>query len=644
MRLLKIFIISVIMGVLCPEASAEMVAEGPQVIHNSDQSFLKGSSPTAHSQTELIEAVSQKISFFLVYPEKAKENGWEGIAKIRFTVNEDGTIKDAQVEDSCGYPLLDKAALWAVQNASLYPFPLNREVSLALPIEFSTQTPSVQPLSATAPSAKAPSPESKRPLVVEKTKAQETAKTPQPTKKLFREEKKWAERAMAVFEKDKLDSLVSESFPEELKNIAKTALANNQPLQVAEEEIKLADIKIKEARRNLYAALNLQAYRTDGTANLLDYEEEEYKLNITQPIYYGGRLKNSLNQAEVNREITDRNYDQRMLDVIHKTEVAYYNLIALTMNVSKQEELIVEAEKLLVIIGRQHEEEVIISLDFKSAQSWYQQLQLLRDSIYQELEMAKLSLIQTMNVAEPPKVTTRPLAPRDFHIDLQECTETALIYRPEIYLAKLNRDFYDYGRKVERGKDTWNVDLTSYYGYYRGRMITEPTEDSDNWYVGIKAIKPWGASTLSTSYTKEEAQERFGETSPTATQTVSAEFGILDNYRKESDIQNAQVSFLKAESELNETEKSITFEIQDTFLNYKKALLELKSSLSMKDFKQENMRIVRIRASAGEDSFSNVMQALVDFSNAENTYLRALGNYYISVSKLRKGTGYAIRL
>lgn len=75
------------------------------------------------------------------YPYPAKRARHEGIVKLRFVIEKDGTVTHYEIADSSGYPLLDNATIEMVKRASpLPPIPahLKRDrLTVALPIEFS---------------------------------------------------------------------------------------------------------------------------------------------------------------------------------------------------------------------------------------------------------------------------------------------------------------------------------------------------------------------------------------------------------------------------------------------------------------------------------------------------------------------------
>lgn len=67
------------------------------------------------------------------YPRLARARGWEGVVEVRLSVSATGAVVDARIETSCGYPLLDDAALeavrkWRFQPATLAGIPIEREL------------------------------------------------------------------------------------------------------------------------------------------------------------------------------------------------------------------------------------------------------------------------------------------------------------------------------------------------------------------------------------------------------------------------------------------------------------------------------------------------------------------------------------
>lgn len=74
-----------------------------------------------------------------LYPRMAREQGWQGKVVLRAHITAEGTVKQATVQESSGFPVLDESAVQAVKTWSFEPAK-NGEFAVAstvaLPIRF----------------------------------------------------------------------------------------------------------------------------------------------------------------------------------------------------------------------------------------------------------------------------------------------------------------------------------------------------------------------------------------------------------------------------------------------------------------------------------------------------------------------------
>lgn len=573
---------------------------------------------------EYIGFIQQKITSYSIYPPEAKAKSWEGIVRVKFTLAQDGRIKEIDIAESSGYPLLDAAAILAIKDASPYPFPedypIEGELEIILPVIY--QQP--KPLTEALP---------------EKTPTLPTYESPKLEVQVF----SLYQEAEPPIKEIKEETLALHH--QELGYFINLALKNNQPTKVAREEVELAQLKVTEAQRNFFPSLKISGYNTEGEVFKVDYEEREAKVQVDQPLFYGGRLKDTLSQSKVNLEITQKNYDRLKLDVVHKTETAYYNLVAAKMHLQQKEALQQEAKEMLEKIEKLVAADMATPLEANSARAWFKQIEFQIDSISHDLFMAELTFKQVLNIKEAPRIEAQLLEAKRLNLDLGTCIEAALLHRPEVYLSELLVKFNDYGQKIEASKEkAFTVDLITSYGRYQGRYKTEPWLDSDNWSAGVKVNKPWGGNTFNTSYTQEESQKRFGQTSPTAASTLSAEFSLLDNLKRLSDKKKSDIDLHRSLSDFNESAKTVAFEVQDAFLNYQKAVLQLNTAEAEMKFRRSEAEVTKVRAMVGETSLSSVMESLYNLSEVQTKYIQALANYQISLANLKKATGYDLTI
>lgn len=555
---------------------------------------VKGYSQPPFLDTEYLKIIQNRISPHIIYPKEAQIKGWEGRVKVKFIFTQDGSIRKIDVAESSGYPVLDAAAISAVKDASPYPFPKNYsqdELEIILQVNYAGD------------------------------------KTSPPT------------------ESQPSQTTQSTNVQKELTQFIDLAVENNEPLKVAREEIESVQLKVTEAKRNLFPALKLLGYTTEGEFSKVDFEENEARVQLDQPLYYGARLTDTIKQARANLEITKKNYDRLKFDLMQKTETAYYKLAVSKKHLIQKEALKQEAEELLEKIEKLSLAGLVIPLEVSGARAWFEQIGFQVESVKQDLSMAELTFRQVLNIKQAPDIHAELLEAANLNLDLDTCLNAAFQHRPEISISRSLIKFYDYGKRIEVNKsNAFTVDLTSFYGHYRGHFTNDPWARSDNWYAGVKVTKPWGGNTLNTSYNQERVLPRLGQTSPNESATTNAEFNLLDNLKSRYDKKKSEIDLHRSLSDLDETRKSITAEVQEAFLNYQKAALQLKATETEMKFRRNDADVTRIRAMVLETSLSNAVASLNELSETQTKYIQALTNYQISLVNLKKACGYSLKI
>ncbi len=562
--------------------------------------------------TEYLGLIYQKISTHFIYPQEAQAKGWEGIAKVRFTLTQDGRIKEIAITQSSGYPLLDAAAILAIKDASPYPLPesyTKKELEITVPISY------------------------KQDMPLETNNLQNAAPLQQAAKaKPIKSPKTTEEKPLG--------------YKAELSHFLDLGIKNNQPLQVSRQEIELAQFKIMEAQRNLFPALKISGYKTTGELNTLKYEEWEPKVEVSQPLFHGGQLVEAVKQSGVELEINKKNYDRLKVELMQKTETAYYNLAVAKIHLKLKEALLQEAKEMLEKIEKLSALGMLIPLEANGARAWFDQIQFQLDSIKREMQMAELAFEQVLNIKEPPEIqTTQPLEQKKLNIDLPTCIEMALKKNPEIQLSGLLIKYNDYNQKIKHSEvNAFTVDLISSYGYYKGHSGGNPWSLTNNWFAGVKVSKPWGGNTFNSSYTDAKVRPPFGQSAPSRYSTSSADLSILDNLKRLSEKKKADIDMQRSLSDFNETKKTITFQTKDAFFNYEKAILQLNSSEAEMKFRRNETDVIKMRAMVGETNLSSAMESIYNLSEAQVKYIQALANYQASLANLKKATGYGLQI
>jgi periplasmic protein TonB len=87
-------------------------------------------------ETELVAHIER----FKRYPTKARARGDQGLARVAFTIDRDGSVRGSRIVQSTGSPELDQEALAMLTRAQPVPLPPNRaltgELSFTIPVRF----------------------------------------------------------------------------------------------------------------------------------------------------------------------------------------------------------------------------------------------------------------------------------------------------------------------------------------------------------------------------------------------------------------------------------------------------------------------------------------------------------------------------
>ncbi|MBU1912978.1 MAG: TonB family protein [Candidatus Omnitrophica bacterium] len=431
------------------------------------------------------------------------------------------------------------------------------------------------------------------------------------------------------------------------------ALENHMASKIAQEEIELSKLKIREARRALYPAATVNYMETTGktAGTTQDFTDKEYKLKFEYPLYYGWRLKYAVDQAMSNLKASTANYDKALQDLRGEVESAFYAYMAGKMDLKIHNDLLEETNSIFTGAKKRLELGLITRAEFLQLESQMQQINYQVISSENELAMAKLALAQAVNIKDGEKAIEiidkepgKDLEPIMVDVSLDECIDLAFKSRPDLKAKQYMLEFNDYERKIAESKNQLKVDLTGTYGKSGGAYESESLNMDNDWYLGLKVTKPLGGNTLSTAVTKDKTSQKHGQSTRTESMSKSVEFGLLDGLQHFSEQKSAEIGYKKAQEELEQVKDGILKEVKEAYLNYKKGLIQIMTNLNKIKYREEELKITKARAELNEASLSELAQAYMSFTDEKAYYIEALGALYQSLAKLNKATGYALFL
>ena len=126
---------------------AKPAAETPTDKELFDQSSTESLARTTPQTVQGNEASRQSVRAALYsalqarfrYPRRARARGWEGTVVVSLRLMPDGALANVQLADSCGIPLLDRAAVRALarlQVPQAVAWLDGREMDMLIPVEY----------------------------------------------------------------------------------------------------------------------------------------------------------------------------------------------------------------------------------------------------------------------------------------------------------------------------------------------------------------------------------------------------------------------------------------------------------------------------------------------------------------------------
>lgn len=420
-------------------------------------------------------------------------------------------------------------------------------------------------------------------------------------------------------------------------------LSHHRPVRIAWQEVELAQMKVREARRALYPAATLKASWTDGTASQIDFREYNAGLQVEHPLFHSGRLTQVYRQSLVNLQVAEKRQHKVKADYAADLSQEYYQLIGAKMSLAIQEGLLNEVAEFMKEAQQRFDQKLLTRLELLNVEAQVNQAKFQRANAESDVTLARIKFLQKLGVGAAAMVDVPAVLgpPSANPVDLEEVLQLAARYRPDILLSSLLVQFQEYEERIAKAKGALKVDLSGFIGQSASAFETEPLNAGEDYFVGIKATKAWGPNSTTGSVTTTKTSPRLGQTSRTDSTVYSGEIGILDQLQGLSEVKQAQVNLNKARRDLEEAKDSTFQEAQEVYISYTKARLQLQYAQQKIAFREEQVKILKTQASLNEALPSQVLEAVMKLTDEKVGEAQALSSYHVALAKLNKAIGLA---
>lgn len=435
-----------------------------------------------------------------------------------------------------------------------------------------------------------------------------------------------------------------------LQECIDVAVNNHLPLQIAKKSVRLAEMRLFEARRNLLPSASIDYQEYHGRISGQAYVGRKQILEGQQPIFRGGELFYTMKQSEVNLAITKNDYGRIRNDLVLQIKKAYYTLAKAKGNMRMQEDLAKEVDRILGMVTRQAEAGIISKIEVLNVSSQASQAKYQLASAEGDLSIARLILKQAMNVDPKEEVDVKEIAEfKKVEVDYEKALSIATVNRPEMKINSMMIEYYNYGKGIAKAKFWPKVDLLGSWGLAKEEIAPDDVDTSNandadqklgqQWYAGLKVGVPLWGSSGEWSLTKEQWVPVVSTYHGTEATTMDMKLKILDKLDSYSEKQLSEIDFDKARQEFNKIRQDITLEVSEGCFNYQKAVIQADTAANKVKYQSSDLELVKLKRALDEAQDSNVIESMIRLAQEKFGYLQALADCHITIAGINKAIG-----
>ncbi len=422
-------------------------------------------------------------------------------------------------------------------------------------------------------------------------------------------------------------AIVAQPVSLNLEKCIEQALKNNFELKMQQEQVNYAKAKKNEACSHRLPHLDFEAsylrfsevMEADISENFTGLpfqippttlrfgDEDNYslKLSISQPIYTGGKISNSIKagQQAVSAELSHTNRVKN--ELIYKVKEAYYNLLT-----AQQKKRVAELSRKVIQahqddLKNMHQQGLVPKNELLKADIKLAEVELMILKANNGIDLMRKSLLNLMGMdLNSDIVPDDNLSFCPFLIDQDDALQTAYEKRSELQALNFSISSLNYIKRAAKG-DYWPMFLlVGNYEYGKPGLNKLQNDWMDYWTVGIAAKwKIWN----------------WGETRSKVAQSHAMLEKLIQN---KYNIQNA-----------------IRLDIDRALLKKKEAMESVEVYQKIKMQAEENYRLVKDRFKQGLETNSEFLAAETQLTTARIKELTALAEYQIAVANLERAMG-----
>jgi outer membrane protein len=342
------------------------------------------------------------------------------------------------------------------------------------------------------------------------------------------------------------------------------------------------------------------------------------RASFAQPLWRNRSIdtnRQSLLTAEINRRLADISLRAATVNTVANTKNAYWDYVYTIQAVESAKTSLALAQKLVEDNKVKVEIGTLAPLDIVSAQAEAATRQSTLVTAEANKRTAELVLKRLIVGGTSDPIWSASINPVDRpptdvaeNIDLEAALRTALENRTDIVTSRRNLEISDIGLKFQRNQTRPGVDLTAtYQGAGTGGT-----------YIRLDPQVPGGYG--------DALGQLFHYKQPTWTMSVQMSYPIGTS-AQDANYARTKVQYQQSLAQLKALELTVATDLTNQALTVQSTFQQVQTARASRELSQRRLEAEQSKFDVGMSTNYNVVLAQRDFTDAQNSELRAILNY-----------------
>ena len=433
------------------------------------------------------------------------------------------------------------------------------------------------------------------------------------------------------------------------------ALKRSQRKIVSDRQVKLAEMRMWEARRDLLPEVTVRLEQTFGkigqTVGTRHYQGEKHKVEMKYTAFDGMESWTNVEQSQSNLEIVKLEREKIKNEIIAETKIAYFNLDKAIKALDVQKRLKEDVNSLYDIIEKAYQQELVARVEYLKVKGQNLQADFQYISAGEDISLAELILYQAMNMEpdQPIKIKQVKRIGEPVSVGLENCYRLAEANRPDFQAKVKTIEYYYFDRKMMRGRGWPKITFHGSFGESVENFQPTTTVDGGRdfepeWFAGVKGTFPAWGNTIEYNYVTEKWAPGYSDFQGylgfgSETHTSYFNIKVLDDLAYFSNLQESRAGFENAKYEYLKAKKDLTVEVKETYFKYRKSLLQIDVAKAKVEHQKSYVRVLEERLRFGEGETSKLIEEREKLAGDEYGIISGNATYFISLTELNKAIG-----